>query len=198
MLPDLPTLKTDIQRFLDRYLHAQVNSRLGVFNRSPKLIIHEGNRMRTVRGDGSVDESELKQASAELSLNFDEIPRMRPQERAAKLDDIADQIARQMSEHMFGTLNEILEEAGQVVDHKGKPLDAEAIFSVLETLQIEFDRTGSQMELSIVVPPALAPKAKLVFEQIQSDKMLRERYEEIMSRKRMEWRDREAARKLVG
>jgi len=198
VLPDIPSLKADIQRILDRYLRTQVNSRLGVFNESPKLIIHEGNRMRTVRADGSIDESELKQASAEMSINFEDIPNLALRDRLVKLNETADQMARQMSEHMFGTLNEILEKAGQVVDQKGKPLDAEAVFGLLETMEIEFDKGDGQMELSIVVPPALAPKMTEVFEHIHSDAILRSRYEEIILRKRMEWRDREADRKLVG
>jgi hypothetical protein len=198
MLPDLPGLKLDIQRLLNAYLRTQINVRLGVFNKAPKHAMHEGNRMRVVRADGSIDESELKEASAEMVLKHEDAPRLTLRELGGKLNDIADQMARQISEHLFGRLNEAIERTGQVVDQKGKPLDAEAVFSALEKIQLDFDETGKHKELSIVVPPALAPKAKQVFEQIQSDPILRDRHEEIMLRKRMEWRDREASRKLVG
>lgn len=198
MLPDLPGLKRDIQRLLDRYLQTQVDARIGVFKESPKHTIHEGNRMRTVRGNGSIDESELKEASANMSLNFDDVPRLTLEEQLTKINDIADQMARQISEHLFGTLNAILDKVGQVVDQKGRPLDAEGIFAVLEKLQLDFDEGGKHNEISIVMLPALAPKVKQVFEQIMSEPLLRQRYEEIIMRKRMEWRDREAARKLVG
>jgi hypothetical protein len=161
-------------------------------------MIQEGNRMRTVRADGSIDESELKLASAAMSLKFDEIPRLTIKDRICKLNDMADQMASQISKHLFGTLNEVLDKAGQVLDQKGRPLDAEAVFAALENIELEFDETGKHKDLSIVVPPALAPKAKKVFEQIESDPVLRKRHEEIMIRKRMEWRDREASRKLVG
>jgi hypothetical protein len=46
--------------------------------------------------------------------------------------------------------------------------------------------------------PANVERGKAVFEQIEADSVLRKRYEEIMERKRLEWRDREASRKLVG
>jgi hypothetical protein len=198
MLPDLPRLKEDVQKVIDRYLQFQVNSRLGIFGEAPKHIIQEGNRMRMIRADGSVDESEFKHASAEISLTLDEIPTLTVQARIEKLNDIAEQMAGQVSRLLFGTLNEVLDKAGQVVDQKGRPLDAESVFNVLENMHLEFDETGKHKGLSIVVPPALAPKAERVMAQIDADPALRKRHEEIMNRKWMEWRDREASRKLVG
>jgi hypothetical protein len=198
MLPDLPTLKRDIQKLISQYLRTQVNSRLGVFSEAQKHMIQEGNRVQILRADGSVDETEMKEVSATMEIPFKEIPHLTVKDQMVKLDEIADQMAGQMSTHLFGTLNEVLDKAGQVTDQKGKPLDAEAVFSVLEKIQIEFDKTGTHHQLSMVVPPALAPKAEKVFQEIQSDPMLRKRHEEIMTRKWMEWRDREASRKLVG
>jgi len=198
MLPDLPCLKRDIQKALDRYLSVQVNARLGVFSKVPKHAMHEGDRTCVVRPDGSRDESELKKTSTEISVKLDDVPHLTLEKRLAMLNEIADQMARQMSEQFFGMLNEVLDKAGQVVDQKGRPLDAEAVFAVLEKMQLDFDETGEHNELSIVMPPALASKSTKVFEQMQSDQVLRKRYDEIMVRKRMEWRDREASRKLVG
>jgi hypothetical protein len=198
VLPDLPTLKGDIQRVLLEYFHGQVYVRLGFLSDVPKHTIHEGRHLRTVRADGTIEESDLKQASAEMAVPFEEAPRMTLEQRIAKINDMADQMARQMGEQLFGSLNETLDKAGQTVDRKGQPLDAEAIFSVLEKIEIEFDETGKHKELSIVVPPALESKAKQAFEQLQTDPVLRKRYDEIMMRKRMAWLDREASRKLVG
>lgn len=198
MLPDLPGLKRDIQQVLDRYLQNQVHARLGVFNESPQHVIHEGSRMRTIRADGSVDESDLKEASAEMSLKFAEIPQLSPNERVTKLNNMADELANQIVKHLFGTLDAVLEKAGQVTNQKGKPLSADAIFEALEKIQLDFDEAGQHHKLSIVVPPTLISRAKEVFEQIESDPTLQKRYEEIITRKKLEWRDREAARKLVG
>jgi hypothetical protein len=197
MLPDLPRLKRDIQYALDRYLWGQVHARLGFFNEAPKHPIQEGNRLRIVRADGSIHESELKESSAEMSLKLDDVPRLTLEKRISILNDQAENIARQISTQLFKDLTEELDKSGQVVDQKGMPLTPEAIFAVLEKVQLEFDETGEH-EVSIVLPPALAPKAMEALKQIESDQTLRKRYEEVIARKRMEWRDREAARKLVG
>ncbi len=197
MLPDLPGLKREIQRIIDRYLVKQVNSRLGFIGESPKQIIHEGDRTRIIRSSGSVEDSELKKASTEMSLNIDDIPHLTPEKRLSMINEAADRMAENMSSVLWGSLRETLDKAGQVVDQQGKPLDAETIFSILEMVQIQFDETGKHSS-SLVLSPELFPKATQIMEQIQSEPTLRKRYEEIMLRKRMEWRDREATRKLVG
>lgn len=198
MLPDLPKLKDDIQHVLTRYLQKQINARLGVFNESPRHSAREGNRMRVIRADGTVDDSEFKESSAEMRIEVEEVPNLTIEERLSKINSIADDIASQMSRHLFGRLKEATDKTGNVLDRRGQPFDADAVFAMLETIQIEFDETGKHHNLSIVLHPDVMPRAKAVFEQIEADTALRKRYEEIMERKRVEWRDREASRKLVG
>lgn len=198
MLPDLPNLKRDIQNVLYRYLQVQVNKRIGIFNELSRQIIQEGDRLRVVRADGSIDDSELKRASAEMIIENSEAPRLTFTERIAKLNDVAEEMSRQMSEHLFGTLNEVLDKAGQVTNNKGRPLDSDAFFSVMEKIQLDFDESGKHHKLSIVVPPKLKMKMEQVLNQIDSDPELQKRYEEIILKKRIEWLDREASRKLVG
>lgn len=198
MLPDLPKLKRELQRIVDQYLQRQVRARMGVFDEAPRHILHEGTRMRIVRADGTVEESSLKQATAEMAIKMEEIPTLSIEDRVVRLDEIAEEMAKQISEHLFGTLNETLEKAGQVVDAKGKPFDAETLFGVLSSIQLNFDDSGQHHGLKLVVPPAMAERVRAVFEQIDADPTLKRRHEELINRKFGEWRDREAARKLVG
>ncbi|MCG2772956.1 MAG: hypothetical protein L6277_12815 [Desulfobacterales bacterium] len=198
MLPDLPNLKRDLHLFFDRLFIKILNARLGIFGEIPKSIAHEGNRMRTIRADGSVEDSVFKKSSVDMEINLDENPHLTIKQRIAMFEDSAVKMADQISKHMFDSLNEALEKAGQVIDHQGKPLNAEVVFEVLESMQLEFDKTGKFDSLSLVVGPALEPKARQVLDLINSDLTLRKRLHEIMEKKRLEWRARETARKLVG
>jgi hypothetical protein len=198
LLPDLPELKGDIQHLVDRFLQKAVQARLGVFADAPRHAIHEGNRLRVLRADGSVEESALKEASAEMTLKLSEIPTMTIEQRVTKLNETADAMARQMNAHLFGALNESLEKAGQVVDRKGKPFDVEAFFAALEAISIDFGPDGKPRNLMFVIPPALAPRVKQIAEDAEKDPAIAKRHDEIMTRKWDEWRDREANRKLVG
>ena len=198
MLPDLPDLKNDIQHVLTKYLQHQINMRLGVFNESPRHTAHEGNRMRVIRADGSMDDSDFKESSSQMTIKIEEVSKLTVEERLARINSVADDMANQMSQHLFGRLKEAIDKTGNVVDRKGQPFTADAVFEMLEKMELEFDDSGKHHNLSIVLHPDVMPRAKAVFEQIESDAALNKRYEKIMERKRVEWRDREASRKLVG
>ncbi|PKO65768.1 MAG: hypothetical protein CVU22_18310 [Betaproteobacteria bacterium HGW-Betaproteobacteria-16] len=165
---------------------------------APQHVIHEGERTRIIRSDGSTEDSELKEASAEFVVRFDEAAEMSPQARAAKLDEIAESMARQISQHAFASINATLEAKGQVFDNAGRPLDAEAILATLEKLQMDFDQRGKPNGLSIVVGPEIAERTRREYQRLMTEPALRRKFEALIQRKRMDWRDREAARKLVG
>ena len=198
MLPDLPSFKAELQSILSEYVQLKARASLGVFSKSPKHVIHEGNRMRVVRADGSVGEDNLKSASSEVSLILGELHAMSLVERTRMLDQMALEMAEQMSRHLFATPGGTLDEGGQVVDAGGKPLDAELIFRAIESVQIDFDDDGNHHNFSIVVGPELYPRLQEELQKIADDPVLKRRHDELMDRKWMEWRDRKAARKLVG
>lgn len=198
MLPDLPELKKEIQAEISRYLHEAVNKRLGVFREVPRHTVHEGEGMRISRADGSTRDSRMKAASAEMTMNYVDIPNLTAQDRREQLDGMADQMAKQISELLFGGMNEEIEEAGQVVNAGGRPLTAEVFFEVLEKLEVDFDEAGNPKGLQLVVGPGLLPRIRELAEQAERDPAIRKRHSEIMQKKWLEWRDREAARKLVG
>lgn len=198
MLPDLPKLKQDLQRVLDDYLRMAVRKRMHVFADVPRHTVHEGEQMRVYRADGSQEDTGMKETSAEMSMKFSDIPTMTLAERVAQLEELAESMAKQMSEHLFTTLNQSLEKAGQVVDGRGKPLSTETFLETLEKLQVDFDERGEPKGLTIVVAPSLMPHIREMMEEEKNNPEVRKRHDEIMMRKWMEWRDREASRKLVG
>ena len=198
MLPDLPALKQDIQNILDRYLQKTIHERLGAFANVPRHTVHEGEEMRVSRADGTVEDFGMKTSSAELAINPADIPNMTVAARIHKMNEIADAMAKQISSNLYGSLNESLEKAGQVVDNNGQPFGIETIFATLEKLHIEFDRHGNPANLQFVISPQLAPRVQEMIELEKTDSSIKDRYDKIMKKKWMEWRDREAARKLVG
>ncbi|MDO9567490.1 MAG: hypothetical protein Q7J15_12230 [Candidatus Desulfaltia sp.] len=199
MLPDLPQLKADIAQVFHTVFKNRVNAYLGVVGEVPRSVIKEGRSPMTLRPDDSRDETTLKAASAELNLKVEEIQHLSVEQRINKLDTAAREMANQISSHAFATINKAVNKVGNVVDAKGRPFSAEAIFEVLEKIQMDFEDDGVQhKELTVVIPPALTDRVKETMEHIQQDPELSERYNKIIDKKRTEWRDREAARKLVG
>lgn len=199
MLPDLPKLKDDIAQIFHTIFINRVNAYLGVIGEVPRCIIKEGSNPVTQRPDDSRDETTLKAASAETIFKSEEIPHLSFEQRIAKLDGAAREMANQISSHAFATINEAVDKVGNVVDAKGKPFSAETVFEILEKIQLDFEEDGvKHKEIDIVIPPAMTDRVKEIMENIHQDAELSKRHEEIIDKKRVEWRAREAARKLVG
>ncbi|MRR05774.1 MAG: hypothetical protein EG828_02345 [Deltaproteobacteria bacterium] len=198
MLPDLPRMKKDIAELFQIIFKNRLNAYLGVVGEVPRYIIKEGANPVTLRPDDSRDETKLQAASAETNFSIEEIPRLSVEQRIAKLDDAAREMASQISSHAFATINEAVDKVGNVVDAKGKPFSPEAVFEVLEKIQLDFDEDGKHKEITVVIPPALSDRARETLVQLHSDPKLSLRYQELIEKKREEWRAREAARKLVG
>jgi hypothetical protein len=199
VLPDLPSFKRDLFAILIRYLRNATHQRLGAFSDVPRHVVHEGKDMRVQRSDGSVEDFGMKGASAEMLTKVEDIPHMSLEDRIKQLDELAHTMAKQMSQHMYESLTESLEKAGQVVDARGKPLDIETIFEVLEKVEMDFDSQGNLADgFRFVVGPALIPRIREMMEQEKNDPTIKRRREAIMAKKWLAWRDREATRKLVG
>jgi hypothetical protein len=198
MLPDLPELKLDLMRMFERYIRVQVQLRMPGLNQSPQHQMHEGRRLRIIRSDGSIEETDLMTASAEARIELSTGAVMSPEERKARLDAIAAELAHQFSEHAFGSISKSLEEAGQSINLGGRPLDGEGLLQIFEKLQIDFDDRGQPKGLSMVTGQGAHAAAVRAFEELESNPKLNVRFSALVQRKQMEYRDREAARKLVG
>lgn len=198
MLPDIPRLKQEIAKALQTVFKLRVNAYMGAINEAPRNFIKEGSRLVTIRPDGQREETGLKQASAETSVRFNEVPHLSFHDRVTKLDEAAREMARQISKHIFGQINEAVDRAGNVVSSGGKPLNPEVLLAVYEKIYLDFDADGNPTELTIVIPPGMEQRAKEALERLHQDPEYSQRYKDIIDKKRMEWRDREAARRLVG
>ncbi len=198
MFPDILSLKQEIAKKLQTAFKQRVNIYMGAINEAPRYFIKEGRRVVTIRPDGQVDETELKAASAETSIRFDEVPHLTFQDRVVKLDEAAREMARQISEHAFNQINEAVERVGNVVQGGGKPLSPEVYLEVIEKIHLDFNSDGNHSPLTIIIPPGMEQRVKETIEKLQQDPEYKKRYQEIIEKKWMEWRDREAARKLVG
>lgn len=198
MLPDLPDFRRTLRAALIRYVSNRAQAQIGVFNVAPKHIVHEGTAIRVSRDNGETEESDLMQASATTSLAEADAERLSHSDRMKILNDLADQLAGEMARKLYAALDDTLNRAGQTVDNRGRPLDAETIFAAFEKISIDFDSAERPRLPMLSMGPDGLEATKRAFHQIDTDPTLRSRFEALLSSKKAEWRDREAARKLVG
>jgi hypothetical protein len=98
---------------------------------------------------------------------------------------------------MHDSLGKTLDDHGQTINIKGQ-LGPESVLKMFEKIRMMFDDAGNPIGLSVVLAPEMAEQWASVQKQIDGDPALQQRFNDLFDRKRGEWRDREAARKLVG
>ena len=153
--------------------------------------------MRVLRADSSVSNSQMKEITGESVFKLDEIEGSDLGQVIQKLEEIAvDMVKKQVGLSMERLGGELPD--SQTLNAKGRKLDAELMLEMFEKIQLDFKEDGTPKELQLVGGMFTDERLSEIDDEISSNAELRERYFDIIARKRREWRDREASRKLVG
>jgi hypothetical protein len=199
MLPDFPELKAKIyERILAPRMRAVQAGKSGPFSESPHIITHESCESELVREDATVERSSLSRLEVKVEQDLREMENMPAEALLGKLDSIASEMGEKMLKKNLEKLQSTLEAAGRQVDAAGKPLTADLILDMLEGMLIQFDSKGEPRMPTIVAHPDMARRLARLNKETQDDERLKERYQQIMQKKKDEWDAREASRELVG
>jgi hypothetical protein len=196
MLPDYSETKRLFGRFFQTYARRKARA-ISPFAAVQTRYLHEGRGMRVMRADESESNTEVRQLSSEMVMKFEEIPTMTFEKAVEKYDAMILDMVRKQTGFALERLNEDIPKS-QSVHAKGKKLDAEIILEMLETIQLEFYPDGSPHELHVIGGLFTPERLNAVDDEFNSNPELQTRRDELIARKREEWRAREADRKLVG
>jgi len=145
---------------------------------------HEGTAHSYDRiGAKAVTDEGFEAIAIPVTIDVSEIPDLVGEKLAAKIDAVADGLASKRMEMFYRKMNEVTEEVGNAMDMKGAPLTQDAFFTILERVDVEFGPDNLPTSVWHTTP-ALA-------------EVIGKWDEELLDRKRNEWRDRESNRKLV-
>jgi len=197
MLPDFPKEKREFEKFWNDYLVNKHRELLGFFASIPSFTIHEGHLWRIERSDGSKSERPFEELSSEFIIKNEEVPELTPEKIKEKLDAVAEDTARQVSQKIIKEIQEAAEQVGNTVNANGKSLTKEHFLELLEKIDTGFDEQGEWIRPSLIMHPNFWKENEEKFKQWDLDKDFIKRQEKIINKKREEWHAREALRKLV-
>jgi len=197
LLPDYTRAKKQLHQVMMEALQKRIRFYLGHFALK-KYRAFEGRSFATKTEDGKVLKSDPKELSGKVAIKFEDIQSDDPMRILAHLDKIAREIAESQTKALFDQLGKTCAETGQTIDFGGKPLTVEMLFQTMENMLIEFDKDGKANKLTFVFGPQLTGRVKEILEELETNSDLKKQYDNLMERKRLQWRDREASRKLVG
>ena len=159
----------------------------------PSHVMHEGQGFDLKREDGSEEKSDFKKVTGEILINLEEM-----QEKGeAAIDEALSSASKQMLETQKKMLFETLDRTVPKHDAGGRPLSAEILLETWQTMEFTFDENGNWQHPQIVVNPVQGPRLEKELKRLENEPELKIRLEELIARKKNEWNDREANRKLV-
>lgn len=194
MLPDFLKVKARLETMLNYQMELARLSHMGVFADVPTSVVVEGNNTVIIREDGSVEEIGFEGITAELQVNFAEVETMTHEMVLDKINRLAKEMAGKKAKFAYEQIGKAAEDAGNVVSADGQPFSIDLLLEFLEEMEIDFNEAGNPSGLALVAHPKLRPSIVKVMSQAEIDP----RYQELMERKKEEWRVRENNRKLVG
>jgi hypothetical protein len=200
MLPDFPNSKRELDQLIALRLRRSIRERNVIATLATTIVQHEGNLMaydQLTKEGKRIVTGGYEKAEAGVTIPLEEIPNLTGDNLNKKIDEIAEDIAKQASQRGFQKIDEALTEAGAGVDAAGGPMTPELYLEGLEKMEMSFDTETLQPTFTIVIHPAMMPSMEKLKDQMENNPEYKARYEALMERKREEWRDRESHRRLV-
>ena len=196
MLPDFPETKRLFTRFFRTYMRQKMRQ-TSPYGAVQTRYFHEGRAMHIMRSDQSESKSDMQLLSTEIQIKFDEMQDLTftkvLQKHDAMLFDLVSKQTNLMRERMSDEIP-----ASQTVDAKGKKLSANLVLEILDKMHIEFYPDGTPNQIYVDGSQFTSETMAAIDEEFEESAELQQKYNDLIERKREEWRAREADRKLVG
>lgn len=196
MLPRIAKLDSEFYAAIRAYIQKRSRSG-GILREIGSHIIHEGASNSISRSALENQFTNMVEASAETRMDFADIDSVDAQYVLTKATEIAAQFERQFATHLFQTMDDVTAQTGLRYDGAGRPLTNDALIEALSQMNIDFDEFGNPT-MSIVASPVMAATFQKLDAELENDAVLRKRWNDMMEKKRDEFRTREINRNLAG
>ncbi len=197
MIPDFPDEKEKFMQLWNKYLQKKISENLGFLGTLPQYRNYEGDQWKLSREDGSVEVIDYDHIQGLLDINVDEVPDLTPEKIRQKLDNLANEIAAQMSKNTYAEISRVTKLSGNEIDAKNKPFSKELFLELIEKVVLDFDQNGDLNQPTMVMDPVFWEKNKDKIMAWEKDEEFVRKHEQLIAKKKEEWIDRENNRKLV-
>lgn len=154
--------------------------------------------MISVTTEGGVTSADdFKKVEASFRVTDEELIRDGFQAFLSKIDAVAEELATQKEKLLIGKIHQVTESTGSVIDAKGQGLSWSFILEAMEKIDLEFGPSGKPKNLVLVLHPNQIQKFLKNAAVWAKDGAYLKAYNQLMAKKREEWRVREDSRKLV-
>jgi len=148
--------------------------------------------------DGEADETNYHEvASSEYLVKREDVIAKGAMAYVENIRSAAEEMKKQKAQYLLEKIKEVANKTGNIVDGQGRPFSFELFVESLKKIWIEFDENGKPHMPTMVVPPEIGEKLRVLLPEWEKNLEYKKIMEEIIEAKRKEWNDRESHRKLV-
>lgn len=196
MLPDYVAIKKKLRQLLINQLQNIENNLSIMVSQVNSVIIHEGEKFRIIREDGTLEDVEINTISTEIRYKITDLENKPPDQKM--LLDAAKDLSIQKEKMFIKELDKIVTSTGNIVNCGGEKFTIEILFKLLEKISIDFDENGQPYLPQIFTNAETYRSIVSEIDKHEKDPKYIERFNDLLIRKKDEWIKRESNRKLVG
>ncbi|MEI2726118.1 MAG: hypothetical protein V9H26_22170 [Verrucomicrobiota bacterium] len=197
MLPALPKAQKILDNEWNKRMFAAKDKVFPTHIHPPVLAIIEGKTGDFQREDRQVKPLEMKLHRVTAQHSVADGKGMSLSVFDSKAKEVGEALGKQFFESVLQGVNEAVKETGNVVKFKKGGLEQEDVIRMLEMMDQNFDENGNPTGQMIGGSEFIAELKKSEVEWA-NDKEFQARIKEVRMRKRLEFHEREACRRLVG
>ena len=196
MLPGFPESQKILNEAWSKHMFAVKNKIFPLEIHPPVLQIVEGKTTDFQREDRTVKPLHISRHQVRVQHHIEEQKGMTIETFLEKAKEAGEGIGKQMWEMLTGAVSEAARETGNELKIKKGNLTQENVLQMLETLQQNFDEHGNPIG-QLVCGSEFSEELRNREKEWREDKQFLARIEAVITRKRAEYNEREARRRLV-
>ena len=196
MLPTFPKTQKILDKAWNKEMYEAKDKIFPLEIHPPVHPINEGKQADFQRDDGQVKPFEMKLHQTQLSRSIEHGKGMTLDEFHATAKECGEAMGKKFFESMVGVINEAVKETGNEIKIKKGDLKQEDLLQMMETAQYNFDEAGKPTG-QLVCSPEFAQELEKREAEWKDDKDFLAKIEEVKTRKKAEFDEREARRRLV-
>jgi len=197
MLPALPKAQKILDNEWNKRMFAAKDKVFPTHIHPPVLAIIEGKTSDFQREDRQVKPLEMKLHSVTAQHSIADGKGMSLEVFDAKAKEVGEELGKQFFQSVFQVLDEAVKETGNEVKIKKGELKQEDVIRMLEMGEQNFDDHGNPTG-QMICGSEFAEELKKHEAEWANDKEFQAKIKEVRTRKRLEFHEREACRRLVG
>lgn len=197
MLPIFPNARKALRETFNHELfkaQRNVSPILQQIRVSPQ---REGRQASYEREDGKTVEVEYEAHQIEREMKFEDARGLDPDAFLETARNIGTEMGRMMLDSILPTVSKAVEEVGNVTVCKGDGISFEEFLEMMSKVQTDFDSLGEPDVKSLVLSPEMHKQMVPKLKQWEANPDKRVAIEAVMRRKREEYDEREARRRMV-